>query len=79
MIAPVKMVTRVRSPRGHIGKRLRQQSVAGHDEENPALAIEERQDDGWQRDHRRYGQIAGSPANIVLPFFNDSDHSLLEI
>ena len=47
------MRTGVPRARVHLGQAARQEAVARHDEEDPALAIEEGQDHRRQGDHRR--------------------------
>ena len=48
--------------RRHPRQARREQPVARHDEEDPALAVEEGEDHGRQRDHRRYAEDLGRPA-----------------
>ena len=61
-ITAVNRVIRTGEPRPDTRARLRrQQAVARHDEEDPALAVEEGEDHGRQRDHRRGGEIARRP------------------
>ena len=58
----VKMVIRTGEPRPETrASAVRQQPVARHHEEDPALAVEEGEDDRRQRDHRRDGEILGGP------------------
>ena len=53
----VKMVIRTGEPRPRDPRQARrQQPVARHHEEDPALAVEEGEDHGRQRDHRRDGE-----------------------
>ena len=61
-ITAVKMVIRTGEPRARDpGQASRQQAVAGHDEEDAALAVQEGQDHGRQGDHRRGRDEARPP------------------